>query len=295
MTVLCICSSSLNDTIPLNIIYHSFLTTTSEDALNIDLISTDSAISLNIFLGGSVLRNQKKISFTKNFFDLFKKIDDYDLVIKIATNFKSELIFSLLKTKNKIRIPFKFLTLFKKTAKSYQKELSDKKSRHLLDQLHHYGIAKNSEPIININKTIYAKTFEIVNWVLKSANKQSLTNNNFCFLYFNELYQFDNRENWVEEILDWLLDNNIQVIPVFNYNLQEFSHKKRALLIDDFVFNSDANHIYLFLKYSKFVITNDESVKIACGLTKKPYLYYNFDDKELVLQNVIKDINSLIN
>jgi hypothetical protein len=43
------------------------------------------------------------------------------------------------------------------------------------------------------------------------------------------------------------------------------------------------------------VITNDESVKIACGLTKKPYLYYNFDDKELVLQNVIKDINSLIN
>jgi cobalamin biosynthesis Mg chelatase CobN len=295
MTILCICSSSLNDTIPLNIIYHSFLTTTSKDALNIDLISTDNAISSNIFLGDSILRNQLFFSFTKNFYDAFKKMDDYDVVIKIASNFKSELIFSLIKIKNKIRIPFKFLTLFKKTAKSYQKELSDKKSRHLLNQLHTKGIAKNLEPIININKTIYAKTFEIVNWVLKSANKQSLTNNNFCFIYFNELHQFDTKEKWVEQILDSLLDNKVQVIPIFNYNLQEFSHKKSTLLIDDFVDNSDANHIYLFLKHSKFVITNDESLKIACGLTKKPHLYYNFEDKELILQDVIKDINFLIN
>jgi cobalamin biosynthesis Mg chelatase CobN len=295
MTILCICTSSLNDTIPLNIIYHSFLTTTSKDALNIDLITTDNAISSNIFLGDSILRNQIKISLTKSFYDSFKKMNDYDVVIKIASSFKSELIFSLLKTKNKIRTPFKFLTLFKKTAKSYQKELSDKKSRHFLDQLHPNGIAKNLEPIININKTIYAKTFEIVNWVLKSANKQSLTNNNFCFIYFNELHQFDAKEKWVEQILDALLENNVQVIPVFNYNLEEFSHKKSTLLIDDFVYNSDANHIYLFLKYSKFVITNDESLKIACGLTKKPHLYYNFDDKELILQDVIKDINFLIN
>jgi predicted glutamine amidotransferase len=109
------------------------------------------------------------------------------------------------------------------------------------------------------------------------------------------LHQFDTKEKWVDEILDSLLENNIHVIPVFNYNLQEFSHKKRALLIDNFVHNSDINHVYLFLKYSKFVITNDESLKIACGLTKKPHLYYNFNDKELILQDVIKDINLLIN
>jgi hypothetical protein len=83
MTILCICTSSLNDTIPLNIIYHSFLTTTSKDALNIDLITTDNAISSNIFLGDSILRNQIKISLTKNFYDSFKKMNDYDVVIKM--------------------------------------------------------------------------------------------------------------------------------------------------------------------------------------------------------------------
>ena len=92
------------------------------------------------------------------------------------------------------------------------------------------------------------------------------------------------------------------VIPLFKKNFDildaisnAISLKKRGLLIDNFVQNNDSNYLYLFLKYSKFVITNDESLKIACGLTKKPHLYYNFDDKELVLQNVIKDINFLIN
>jgi|TARA_B110000046_G_C12887123_1_gene352683 hypothetical protein len=297
MTILCICSSSLNDTIPLNSIYHNFLTTTSKDLLNIDLISTDSSIPSTIFLGGNVIRNQLFFSFTKSFYDSFIEINiiDYDLVINIASNFKSELIFKLLKTKNKIRVPFNFLTLFKKAPKWYKKELSDQKTRQLQDQLQHYGISKNLEPVININKNIYAKTFEMVNWFLKSANKQLLTNNNFCFIYFNELYQFDTKEKWVEEILVSLLENNVQVIPVFNYNFQDFSHRNRALLIDNFAQNNDSNYIYLFLKYSKFVITNDESLKIACNLSKKTYVYYNFDDQELIVQDVIKDINFLIN
>ena len=297
MTVLCICSSSLNDIIPVNIIYNNLLNTNYKDTLNIDLITTDNLLISNIFLGESIVRKQYGFLFKKLFYGSLKKIEanDYDLIIKISNNFKAEVIFSLLKIKNKIRTPFKFLSFFKKLSKTYKISLVEKKTSQLLEQLRLYGATKNLVPVIKINNIVYAKTFEMVNWFLKSANKQLLTNNNFCFIYFNELHQFDTKEKWVEEILVSLLENNVQVIPVFNYNFQDFSHRNRALLIDNFAQNNDSNYIYLFLKYSKFVITNDESLKIACNLSKKTYVYYNFDDQELIVQDVIKDINFLIN
>ena len=51
MTILCICSSSLNDIIPVNIIYNNLLNTNYKDTLNIDLITTDNLLISNIFLG----------------------------------------------------------------------------------------------------------------------------------------------------------------------------------------------------------------------------------------------------
>ena len=55
------------------------------------------------------------------------------------------------------------------------------------------------------------------------------------------------------------------VIPLFKKKFdvidaisKDISLKKRGLLIDNFVQNNYSNYLYLFLKYSKFVITNDE-------------------------------------
>lgn len=305
MTILCICSSSLNDIIPVNIIYNNLLNTNYKDTLNIDLITTDNLLISNIFLGESIVRKQYGFLFKKLFYGSLKKIEanDYDLIIKISNNFKAEVIFSLLKIKNKIRTPFKFLSFFKKLSKTYKISLVEKKTSQLLEQLRLYGATKNLVPVIKINNIVYSKTYEMANWVLKSSNKPPLSNNRFCFIYIDNLISVNTKEgDLLKKIINSLLEKNMLVIPLFKKNFDildaisnAISLKKRGLLIDNFVQNNDSNYLYLFLKYSKFVITNDESLKIVCEPIEKPCVYHNFNDYEVAHQNVLRNINLLIN
>jgi hypothetical protein len=225
--------------------------------------------------------------------------EEYAYIIKIGTNLKSELVYISFKSENKIRTPFKLINIFK-PKKAYQKEYVTLKCIDVFSKLKEFKLATPIQPEIIFNSGIYTKTYEMVNWFLKSSNKFSLGSYRFCFLYFKSLKESDNEQLF--ELINALLEKNIFIIPIFYdsiINSENYSKKipenKKNLLIRNFAQNNDNNHLYLFLKYSKFVITNDESLKIACNLSKKTYVYYNFDDKELVLQNVIKDINFLIN
>lgn len=303
MTVLCICSSSLNDIIPVNIIYNNLSNTKNKDTLNIDLINTDNSIISNIFLGENIVRKQYGFLFNHIFQKLLRKIEtnDYDLVIKISHSFKAEIIYRFLKIRNKIRTPFKFLSWFKKLSKTYNRSFIEKKTSQILTQLQHYEVTNNLTPIININNIVYSKTFEMVNWVLRSSNKPTLMNKRFCFIYLNNLIN-TKEENLLKKIIYGLLENNMLVIPIFkkdfiivNTIVKNLSLKKRELIIDNFIQNNDPNYLFLFLKYSKFVITNDESLKIVCETNKKPCVYHNFYGNEETDQSILRDINLLIN
>ena len=263
MTILCICSSSLNDIIPVNIIYNNLLNTNYKDTLNIDLITTDNLLISNIFLGENIVRKQYGFLFKKLFYGSLKKIEanDYDLIIKISNNFKAEVIFSLLKIKNKIRTPFKFLSFFKKLSKTYKISLVEKKTSQLLEQLRLYGATKNLVPVIKINNIVYSKTYEMANWVLKSSNKPPLSNNRFCFIYIDNLISVHTKEgDLLKKIINSLL-KNITAAALNKFQNKETSYDKLILrLIQKNYPIVDEKSIYkIFLNSACFVASLSDS------------------------------------
>ena len=174
-----------------------------------------------------------------------------------------------------------------KSEKQYIEEYVASKCSAIFNQLKELEGCQTLNPEIILDKNVYAKTHEMVNWFLKSSNKFSLTNYRFCLLYFKSAKETNNEQ--IFDLITALLEKNIFIIPIFydsvvpleNYS-KKIARNKQNLLIRNFVQNNDNNHLYLFLKYSKFVITNDPCLKIACDQTQKTILFYDFEDKKQV-------------
>ncbi|MGK0413752.1 MAG: ADP-heptose:LPS heptosyltransferase [Polaribacter sp.] len=285
MKILFISSASLNDIITLNIFYINLLKLYDKDAVTIDLISTEKLAPSNIFFSKNILKDHGIFSVSKQFLNTinsFKK-KEYHYIIKIGTTFKAEFIYLLFKSEKKIRTIFKLSNLFK-SEKAYQKEYVHVKCGYLFNQLKEFEGSQTLNPEVILNTIVYEKTFEMVQWFLKSSNKFSLGSYRFCFLYFKSLKESDNEQLF--ELINALLEKNIFIIPVLYdsiINLENYSKKipenKKNLLIRNFAQNNDNNHLYLFLKHSKFVITNDPCLKIACDQIQKKILFYDFENK----------------
>lgn len=297
MKILFISSASLNDIITFNIFYINLLKLYHKDAITIDLISTEKLAPSNIFFSKNILKDQGIFSISKQFLNTinaFKK-KEYNYIIKIGTTFKSEFIYLLFKSEKKIRTVFKLSNLFK-SEETYQKEYVQAKCGYIFNQLKEFEGAQTQNPEVILDATIYEKTFEMVQWFLKSSNKFSLINYRFCFLYFKSLKESDHEQLF--ELINALLEKNIFIIPIFynsKINVENYSKKtpenKKNLLIRNFAQNNDNNHLYLFLKYSKFVITNDPCLKIACDQIQKNMLFYDFENKSrFSKQDFLRDL-----
>ena len=256
MTFLFIISGSLNDVVILNILCNNLLGISNKEPLEIDIISSKKHANSNLFLKKDLIRNHIKISFSKHtlkiFTDIFHRKHDY--IVKIGEDFQSEFIYNLFFSKKKIKTPFRMSQLFK-TFKKYQNEEVSRKCNELFDKLSEYELSKDLNPVIQINKQIYNKTFEVVNWYLKSSNKLVINNKRFCFLYVNN-FNLSNKNilGWLKDIFYILLDMNIEIVPIFEnvkesyYDLAtEISMQKNGSIISNFIRHNDANYLYLFL------------------------------------------------
>lgn len=305
MTFLFINSGSLNDVVILNILCNNLLGVSNKEPLEIDIISSKKKVNSNLFLTKDLIRNHITLSLTKNTFNKLINIFSckYDCIVKIGENFQSEIVYNLFFLKKKIRTPFRMPQLFK-TSKIYQNDEVNRKCKILFNKLLEYQLPEELTPVIQINKQIYNKTFEVVNWYLKSSNKLSINSKRFCFLYVNN-FNLSNKNilEWLENIIQILLEMNIEIVPIFEnvealyYDLaEEISLQKNRSIISNFIRNNDTNYLYLFMKFSRFIITNDESLKLASELEQKPCLYYSFqNDDTFSKQNVFQDVKNLIN
>lgn len=284
----------------LNVFYNALIKKTAKEDLKIDLITTEKLTNSNIFFSKEIINTHITYSFSRTFYDSLGQInaDNYDEIIKIGENFKSELIYKFLSSKQKIRTRFSFKKIFK-SSKNYEDNEIELKCIELFDQLKDLNTPDPIEPKMILNHSIYTKTFEIVNWFLKSSNQFTLTNNRFCFLYLDVNSEHDN--NLIFEVLDGLLETETLTIPVFsNLNtevkayLDNITENNPKQLVSNFVLNNDQNHISLFLKYSKFVITNNRSLKIASEQIHKKIIHYNFESKKaFTKRNVLSDLKIL--
>ena len=300
MTLLFICSTSINDIVSLNVFYNALIKQTNKDDLKINLITTEKPTSSNVFFSKDVINMHITFSFSKTFNNAFEKINaaNYDYVIKIGENLKSELIYKFISSKHKIRTRLKIAKLFRGD-KDYGESQIKLKCIELFDQLKNFEIPDPIKPDMILNHSIYAKTFEIVNWFLKSSNQFTLTNYRFCFLYLD--INSDQNNNFLFNLLDGLLDTKTLIIPVFsNLNipikkyLDKITESNPNLLISNFILNNDHNHINLFLKYSKFVITNNASLKIACAQIQKKIVHYDLGSKKVFTKKeLLSDLNLL--
>ena len=74
------------------------------------------------------------------------------------------------------------------------------------------------------------------------------------------------------------------------------SLQKNGSIISNFIRHNDANYLYLFLRFSRFIITNDQALKLASQIEQKPCLYYSFQNQDTFSKpNVFQDIKKLIN
>ena len=291
MTLLFICSTSINDIVSLNLFYNALIKQTAKEDLKIDLITTEKQTSSNVFFSKDVIQTHSTFSISRAFYNAFNQLNakNYDYIIKIGVNFKSELIYRSFASKHKIRTPFKISNLLK-SSKDYDEGQVKLRCMDLFDPLKGVKIPETLQPEMIINHSIYTKTFELVNWFLKSSNQFTLTNYRFCFLYL-DLNDFDSEQNnpFIFDVLDGLLETKTLTIPVLsklNTPLKNYLDKITAntpnVLISNFILNNDLNHINLFLKYSKYVITNNKSLKMACTQIDKKLVYYDFDSKKSI-------------
>lgn len=300
MTLLFICSTSINDIVCLNVFYNALLKKTALEELKINLITTEKQKNSNIFFSKEIFNSHITYSFSKTFYNSLEQIkaENYDNVIKIGENLKSELIYKFLSSKQKIRTHFSFKKIFEST-ENYDASKLELKCVELFNQLKDFDTPEPIKPKMILNHSIYTKTFEIVNWFLKSSNQFTLTNHRFCFLYLDINSKLD--DNLIFNLLDGLTETDTLTIPVFSSlnpkikaYLDNLSENYPNLLISNFVLNNDQNHISLFLKYSKFVISNNISLKIASEQIQKKIIHYNFESKKtFTKRNVISDINLL--
>jgi len=298
MKVLFISSASLNDIITLNIFYINLLKLYDKDTVTIDLISTEKLAPSNIFFSKNILDDYCIFSISKQFLNClnsFKK-KEYTYILKLGTTFKSEFIYSLFKSEKKVRTVFKLSNLFT-SEKSYQQEYVQLKCSNIFSKLKEFEGSQTLTPEVILEKKIYEKTFEMVQWFLKSSNKFSLSSYRFCFLYFKSLKESNNETLF--ELINALLAKNIFVIPIFYdsiINSENYAKKipknRMNLLIRNFSQNNDNSHLYLFLKHSKFVITNDHCLAIACNQTNKKVLFYDFEEENSFLkQDFLLNLN----
>ena len=259
MTLLFICSTSINDIVSLNVFYNAIIKQTDKDNLKINLITTEKPTSLNIFFSKDFINTHLTFSFSKTFNSALKKIntENYDYVIKIGENFKSELIYKFISSKHKIRTRLKMAKLFRED-KDFGDPQVKLKCIALFDQLNNFEIPDSIKPEMILNHSIYAKTFEIVNWFLKSSTQYTLTNSRFCFLYL-DIDSEKKKNSYILDILDGLLESKTLTIPVFSTlnepvkkYLDKITKNNPNMLISNFVLNSDQHYIGLFLKYSKY-------------------------------------------
>ena len=286
MKILFISSSFLNDLITLNIIYTNLMRLYKKEEVTIDLIFTEKRTHSNIFFSKKILEENHVFSISKQFLNGINalKKKEHTYIIKIGTNFKSEFIYNFFKSQKKVRTSFKLVNIFK-SEKQYIEEYVASKCSAIFNKLKEFEGSQTLNPEIILDKNVYIKTHEMVNWFLKSSNKFSLTNYRFCLLYFKSAKETNNEQ--IFDLITALLEKNIFIIPIFydsvvpleNYS-KKIASNKQNLLVRNFMQNNDNNHLYLFLKYSKFVITNDPCLKIACNQTQKKVLFYDFEDQK---------------
>jgi ADP-heptose:LPS heptosyltransferase len=288
MKILFVCSSSLNDIISLNILCTNFIKQYAKETLTLDLISTKKHSISNIFFSRNILHNSYTFEFSKPFFQTIIQLRkvNYTHIIKIGTNLKSELIYYCLKSDKKVRTPFQLANIFK-SEKTYQQKNVSAKCAHIFSKIRPFEFVPKLQPEIIFNQNIYAKTHEMVNWFLKSSNKFLLSSYRFCFLYIKSLKETENEQLF--NLLDVLIENNICTIPIihdseiaFDNYQKKIPSNKQNLLVSNLIQNHDNNHLFLFLKHSEFVITNDQSLKIACEQIEKKLLFYKFDSSKQI-------------
>lgn len=299
MKILFVCSTSLNDIISLNILCTNFLKQYVNEALTLDLISTKKHSTSNIFFSRHIFNNHDTFTFSKSSFQTILQLRklNYTHIIKIGTNLKSELVYYFLKSDKKVRTSFQLANIFKST-KTYQQEYVSLKCTHIFSKITPFEFVPKLEPEIIFNQDIYAKTHEMVNWFLKSSNKFSLSSYRFCFLYIKSLKETENEQLF--NLMDVLLENNTCTIPIihdseiaFENYLKKIPDNKGNLLISNFMQNHDNNHLFLFLKHSEFVITNDHSLKIACEQIQKKLLFYEFyENKQITKEEFSLDLGT---
>ena len=304
MTFLFINSGSLNDVVAINILCNNLLQIKVKEPLVIDIVSSNNHLNSNLFFNKDIVRDQITFSFNKNSFKKFLNIFkyNYDYIIKIGEDFQSEIIYNLFFSKKKIKTPFRVSQLFN-PIKTYENDDVNSKCMILFNKLGAYKLSKDLTPMIQISKLIYNKTFELVNWYLKSSNKSAINSKRFCFFYVNN-FNLSNKKvlEWLKNIFQILLEMNIEIVPIFkNVSLlyydffEEIQLKKNGAIINNFIDNNDENYLYLFMKYSSFVITNDISLKLVSDIENKDCLYYNFQ-KEYTFSkySLFQDVKKLI-
>lgn len=269
----------------------------AKETLTLDLISTKKHSISNIFFSRNILNHSYTFEFSKPFFQTIIQLRkvNHTHIIKIGTNLKSELVYYCLKSDKKVRTPFKLANIFK-SDKTYQKENVSLKCAHIFSKIKSFEFVPKLQPEIIFNQDIYAKTHEMVNWFLKSSNKFLLSSYRFCFLYIKSLKETENEQLF--HLMDVLIENNTCTIPIIHDSRIAFDNyrkkipiNKENLLVSNFIQNHDNNHLSLFLKHSEFVITNDQSLKIACEQIEKKILFYNFDGtKQITKEEFLLDL-----
>ena len=202
-----------------------------------------------------------------------------------------------------MRTPFRMIQLFNPT-ETYQNDDVNSKCKILFNKLSEYNLSEDLTPVIQINKLIYNKTFEVVNWYLKSSNKSAINSKRFCFFYVNN-FNLSNKKvlEWLKNTFQILLEMNIEIVPIFNnvealyYDVvEEILLEKNGAIINNFIRNNDENYLCLFLRYSSFIITNDMTLKLVSEIENKYCLYYNFLEQDTFSkQSLFQDVKKLIN
>lgn len=304
MKILFISSSKTNDLYILNIIYSNLIASTVVEIEKSDLVLVKPIETSNIFFDFSMFDKVHDLSVSKNFFSGLRLLNTkgYDYLIQIGSDASCWVLRRILKVKIKIKgLPY-LKSLFRDNT-VYDEPYVNTTCTWLLNQLQSITNGAILKPKLFINKQVYATTYEMVNWFLKSSHKMILGNSNFCFLYIDSTNTKVGEElEGVTKLLRVLVSANIYSIIIYKRFKESVANSlipmdivNHNLLVKNFSDSDESSLLYFFLKQSKFIVTNNESVKIASACENKKCLHYSSESMVAKSENdFLMDFKSVL-
>ncbi|GGE40911.1 hypothetical protein [Psychroflexus planctonicus] len=280
MKILILSSGHFSDLVSINLMYNNLLKVYN-NKLHLDILFTEKQ-SQSIYFNECLYKNLYHLKLRSSNLSVFRELkkNNYKYIFCFSNNVFYRLLLRSLNTEiisknnHKLRKSYFDLTNYF----SYAKE----KSFFHLDNIPELKRPYIHIPIISVDNNMYRKAFEIVNWSLKSSQRNSLTKNRFCFLYLNSKF-IDNQtvKTKLSSIMEKLKNKNIEILIVlgreFNLKIDDLGFYKTNFLIDNFSYNNKNVYLKLFFEYAHTVMTDDESLALECHLKNKQYTFLNLN------------------